>query len=250
MIRTRNGRFTGGRIVRWLAHNKLQVSVFAVVFGLVFWWLQDVPLLLERLTAKPTPTPTPVVVAPKPAVQVPSVVPAIASEQPDHPPLKPSPEVTACSDALLQTKLSIARWEQGLKKSCLGLSETDQDKAAEFASSKTEGEITFWRPARIMGQFDRGSLPYRVESGSDAEERLAMLGNYQAQRNYAFFNSTKGNPILGCAWRLIILAQGSRRVDTTDTMNAQGECRALSELERATAANQARQLANKMTTYK
>lgn len=66
-------------------------------------------------------------------------------------------------------------------------------------------------------------------------EDAAMQGDYQAQRNLAFSYSrpfeSRGeieNPILACAWRLIILHSGSPKVDLTDQSNMEVYCGKLS----------------------
>mgnify|MGYP006951112573 CR=1 FL=1 len=61
-------------------------------------------------------------------------------------------------------------------------------------------------------------------------ERGAMAGDYQDQRNLAFAltggygSEIPKNPILACAWRLVILASGDRRVDEGDVGNKQLYC--------------------------
>lgn len=64
----------------------------------------------------------------------------------------------------------------------------------------------------------------------EALEKKAMAGDYQAQRNIAYW-LTGGNyglpplnPILGCAWRLVILKSGSSNVDSSDIGNKQLYC--------------------------
>lgn len=61
-------------------------------------------------------------------------------------------------------------------------------------------------------------------------EKKAMAGDYQAQRNVAYWltggynNAPPLNPILGCAWRLVILKSGSPSVDSSDISNKQLYC--------------------------
>jgi hypothetical protein len=61
-------------------------------------------------------------------------------------------------------------------------------------------------------------------------EKDAMEGNYQAQRNLAFWlsggynNAPPQNPILACAWRLVILDSGSKQVDLGDVSNKELYC--------------------------
>lgn len=61
-------------------------------------------------------------------------------------------------------------------------------------------------------------------------EKRALAGDYKAQRNVAYWltggnNGTPPiNPILGCAWRLVILKSGSPSVDSSDVSNKQLYC--------------------------
>lgn len=61
-------------------------------------------------------------------------------------------------------------------------------------------------------------------------ERGALAGNYQDQRNLAYWLSggyggaAPLNPIQACAWRLVILSSGDRRVDEGDVSNKQLYC--------------------------
>jgi hypothetical protein len=64
----------------------------------------------------------------------------------------------------------------------------------------------------------------------EALEKKAMAGDYQAQRNVAYWltGGNNGapplNPVLGCAWRLVILKSGSPSVDSSDISNKQLYC--------------------------
>ncbi len=64
----------------------------------------------------------------------------------------------------------------------------------------------------------------------EALEKKAMAGDYQAQRNVSYWltGGNNGalplNPILGCAWRLVILKSGSPSVDASDVSNKQFYC--------------------------
>src|SRR3546814_445186 len=57
----------------------------------------------------------------------------------------------------------------------------------------------------------------------------ALKGDYQAQRNLSYWLSGGGgvppiNPILGCAWRIVILNSGSLSVDQSDSFNKTFYC--------------------------
>lgn len=59
----------------------------------------------------------------------------------------------------------------------------------------------------------------------------ALRGNYDAQRNVAFCFLTGCDGAIvqdrprGCAWRAIIIASGSPKIDTSDRANFDGSCR-------------------------
>lgn len=57
-------------------------------------------------------------------------------------------------------------------------------------------------------------------------EKSAYSGDYQAQRNLAYTLTTgiPNNPILGCAWRIVIVHSGSESVDQSDTGNKKLDC--------------------------
>ena len=63
-----------------------------------------------------------------------------------------------------------------------------------------------------------------------AIDDLANRGNYQAQRNLAYsfsyfpYPGQKKNPVLGCAWYLVVLNSGSPKVDSTDQDNVNLWC--------------------------
>ncbi|TXG96580.1 MAG: hypothetical protein E6R08_08995 [Nevskiaceae bacterium] len=63
-----------------------------------------------------------------------------------------------------------------------------------------------------------------------ALEKAALTGDYQAQRNVATWLSGGNNgepplnPILACAWRLVILQSGDQHVDDSDVGNKQLYC--------------------------
>lgn len=77
----------------------------------------------------------------------------------------------------------------------------------------------------------------------------AVRGDYQAQRNVAYMlkrghgDAVLASPVSACAWRLVIVAAGSARVDATDTGNVRADCGALSEADQAAARVEARSLA-------
>lgn len=83
----------------------------------------------------------------------------------------------------------------------------------------------------------------------EALEKKALNGDYQAQRNVAYWltGGNNGvpplNPILGCAWRIVILKSGSTQVDSSDIGNKQLYCdKRLDSDSRAAAEAQATKL--------
>lgn len=166
-------------------------------------------------------------------------------------PLEVSASVQACASAMLNTKIKFKEWEAGLNANCGSLSDEEQKlaskKATELSGEYTTNDITLPRinfnqlPADAISEFKEGSLPYRVRPLSEEEEWLALQGNYQAQRNYAYSLSGK-NPIAACAWRIVIIELGHKRVDTTDTGNLKVYCGKLDTIELTAAENQAKQL--------
>lgn len=75
--------------------------------------------------------------------------------------------------------------------------------------------------------------------------RLAWRGDYQGQRNVAFYfgrdtdGAVRRNPLLACAWRLVILTSGSLQLVDGDTSNVRIDCGKLDDIQRHAAAAQA-----------
>jgi hypothetical protein len=135
--------------------------------------------------------------------------------------------------------------------------EAERDKLFEF-KSEAEGrkfveEHSSWRAP------DGFAIPYTICSDENPacvydqvtltlDAPFAYRGVYQAERNLAYCLSTgcdgavQPNPILGCAWRIVITSSGSPKVDQTDTDNLETECGRLSSVERDAAQSQATQL--------
>jgi hypothetical protein len=73
--------------------------------------------------------------------------------------------------------------------------------------------------------------PVKEESpGADGSlEKQALAGDYQAQRNLAYYLSTGAeghtqNPVAGCAWRIVILKSGHAKADASDEGNKTFDC--------------------------
>jgi hypothetical protein len=77
----------------------------------------------------------------------------------------------------------------------------------------------------------------------------ALKGDYQAQRNVSFClndgcdGSVQKNKTLGCAWRLVLLASGSPKVNELDVRNWTSMCTSkLDTLEMSIVRSQANSL--------
>ena len=96
------------------------------------------------------------------------------------------------------------------------------------------------------------AVPEKTEvpemSGYERMEHKALAGDYISQRNLAYTLSTSipHNPILGCAWRIVIVESGSPKVDQSDTGNMSFECGKLNADELAAAKAQVKKLQEKI----
>jgi hypothetical protein len=60
-------------------------------------------------------------------------------------------------------------------------------------------------------------------------EKQALAGDYQAQRNLAYYLSTGAeghaqNVVAACAWRIVILRSGHSKADSSDEGNKTFDC--------------------------
>lgn len=94
--------------------------------------------------------------------------------------------------------------------------------------------------------------PIQQPTTFDEVREQAMRGNYQAQRNLAYGYSSypyagqETNPILACAWRIVIIKSGNEKVNQTDVGNHEVSCGRLDETARAAAEAQAVALLKKI----
>ncbi len=85
----------------------------------------------------------------------------------------------------------------------------------------------------------------------DSVYASAMRGNYQAQRNLAYgysaapYPGQQINPILACAWRIVILESGDELIDGGDVSNYKVDCN-LDDASQSAAQAQASQILNKI----
>lgn len=79
----------------------------------------------------------------------------------------------------------------------------------------------------------------------------AMRGRIESQRNVAFClrdgcdGAVATNTVLACAWRMVIIASGSPKLDDLDARNFESACHSLSETARIAADAQARQIVHR-----
>lgn len=119
--------------------------------------------------------------------------------------------------------------------------------------------IVFIVPARAQSVEDYLGVcmsgPYCESSQAQFKKwfPLAHRKDYQGQRNVSFCLATgcdgavQKNPALGCAWRLVIIASGSPRVDSTDTGFFDAYCvKRLSPIEVVQMRSQAGELFEKI----
>ncbi|MFM8444140.1 MAG: hypothetical protein ACKN9W_12485 [Methylococcus sp.] len=77
----------------------------------------------------------------------------------------------------------------------------------------------------------------------EALEKKALSGDYQAQRNVAYWLSGGNNgvppinEVLACAWRIVILKSGSPSVDSSDVSNKKLYCDKKLDADSREAAN-------------
>ncbi len=85
----------------------------------------------------------------------------------------------------------------------------------------------------------------RAQHALRVAHTAAWRGQHQAQRHVAGCLSTGchgaliGNPIVGCAWRIVILASGSAEIDQSDRDDFEQDCGRLSDTGRLIARLQA-----------
>ncbi|MDO9450967.1 MAG: hypothetical protein Q7J21_10810 [Rugosibacter sp.] len=134
-------------------------------------------------------------------------------------------------------------------KACDGLSHAEQREAAKLASSKSG--IIFIPPYEAKKARDEALAngePLQQPSTFNEVRDQAMQGNYQAQRNLAYgysslpYSGQDKNPLLACAWRIVIIKSGSDKVDKTDISNHSVDCGSLDKTARAVSEAQAIEL--------
>lgn len=117
---------------------------------------------------------------------------------------------------------------------------SDSSTSYDTQSSSTEAEIN------TVAESDK------TDSNNYSElEKAALAGDYQAQRNLAYTLTTgvPHNPILGCAWRIVIVESGSDQVDQSDTGNKEFDCDKKLSVDEINAAKiQAKKIQEQIST--
>ncbi|WP_343498619.1 hypothetical protein [Achromobacter denitrificans] len=81
--------------------------------------------------------------------------------------------------------------------------------------------------AALAGALMLAITPAHAANDISVLKQKALAGDYQAQRNLAFgysdqFSDQRKNPVLACAWRMVILT--TEQADETDMSNYNAYC--------------------------
>jgi hypothetical protein len=107
------------------------------------------------------------------------------------------------------------------------------------------------RPQLPLANCDLANDPADCRQTQDsikADYQKAWRGDYQAQRNVAYCyvygcgEAVRPDRVLGCAWRMVIVAAADQRMDASDISNRKGACDRLSSDELTAAAIRVEQL--------
>ena len=86
--------------------------------------------------------------------------------------------------------------------------------------------------AAILEAVKKGSRqPFEFRGANADAEWLALNGNYQAQRNYAFLLGQKGDVVNECAWRAVIIDSGHKDSHSGDVSNLKVACGKLDQTQ-------------------
>ena len=145
--------------------------------------------------------------------------------------------VEICAAELVDLDRAVMQWETSVTDKCLSLSDKEQEQAATVATLKTNSEIKYIKPSVALAELGKGDFPYSVKPGSDEEERLALAGNYQAQKSFA---QAQTDRVKACMWRTVIDGLKQKTQDETDVENKRVVCRKLDSDSLYEARKQAR----------
>jgi hypothetical protein len=146
-----------------------------------------------------------------------------------------SPTIKACTDTLAKTaEGTLKQWATSVSAKCSKLSKTDQLKASSLVAAIRD-DIYFYGysdVAAILEAVKKGSRqPFEFRSANADAEWLALNGNYQAQRNYAFLLGQKGDAVNECAWRAVIIDSGHKDSHSGDVSNLKVACGKLDQTQ-------------------
>jgi hypothetical protein len=145
--------------------------------------------------------------------------------------------VEICAEELVNLDREVIQWEMGVTDKCLPLADKEQDQAAAAATLKTNSEIKYIKPSLALTELEKGNFPYLVKPGSGEEERLALAGNYQAQKSFA---QAQTDRLKACMWRTVIDGLKQKTQDGTDFENKRVVCKKLDSDSLYEARKQAR----------
>jgi hypothetical protein len=214
----------------------------------------------KSLTEKLTPTPVASATPPNSAVELNRVLGITVGFKPTYKMLKVEDVSTATASrkavhVSLPKGADQAAVEANLRQAAKEAYEKDKPDALEvhgylegrtIDASNALGSLTFapygdWRRAAEKSSLDnykavfKGRNPYmspieeETPGGNGDLKKQALAGDYQAQRNLAYYLSTGAeghtqNPIAGCAWRIVILKSGHAQADASDKSNKTFDC--------------------------
>lgn len=107
-----------------------------------------------------------------------------------------------------------------------------KDQADQTPGNASIAQIS--APAETISVPNAPTDPYGVDQTDHKNYgqvmQLALRGNYQAQRNIAYgfaaqpYQGQQKNPVLACAWYLVVLNSGSSHLDLSDSGNVETYC--------------------------
>ena len=154
--------------------------------------------------------------------------------------------VKSCADVLAKVgEGTLSAWGIKVKSACGKLPQDQQFLAAESAGG-LNGDIVYSSKtdvAEIIDAIKTGSRqPFRFDEINSAGEWLAMNGNYQAQRNYAYFLQERGDWLNACIWRGVIIDSGHKDAGDGDVSNLKLACGKLDQAQIALAQSKEKTL--------
>lgn len=163
-------------------------------------------------------------------------------------------EVKACSDVLAKVgEGTLKTWGAKVKATCGKLPKEQQILAADGAAGLNPD--IWYAPKTDVAEIldaikDGGSQPFRFDQANAAGEWLAMNGNYQAQRNYAYLLQEKGDWLSACVWRGVIIDSGHKDAGEGDVSNLKVACGKLDQAQIALAQSKEKTLMTEILKLK